>query len=329
MPNLCSPSVKRSAVVGLGALLLLVAVAASLAIGSRSIPLSEVLDPSTVENALIVSEMRLPRTIVGVEVGMALATAGVIMQTLTRNPIAEPRILGISAGAATGVVIAIAVIGASSLAGWIWWGLLGAAAAGALVFGIAARTREGASPVNLALAGAAIDAGLGALIYGILSVDAATFDQFRFWVVGSLAGRTPEMALQVVPFVAAGAGLALVTARGLDAMALGEDVAKGLGHSVTRVRVTAGAAAILLTGAAVAVAGPIAFVGLAVPHAARRLAGTMDHRWVLPISALFGAVLVLGADVLGRVLFPPSEVPAGVITALVGAPVLLWAVLKR
>lgn len=314
---------------GLGALLLLAAVAASLTIGSRSIPLGEVLDPSTVENALIVREMRLPRTIVGVEVGIALAMAGVIMQTLTRNPLAEPRILGISAGASTGVVLAISLLGVSTLGGWIWFGLIGAALAGVLVFGIAARTREGASPVNLALAGAAIDAGLGALIYGLLSIDAATFDQFRFWVVGALAGRTPEMALQVLPFIALGIVLAAIAARGLDALALGDDVAKGLGHKVNLLRGTAGGAAILLTGAAVAVAGPIAFVGLAVPHAARKLAATIDHRWILPIAGLFGAALVLSADVLGRVLFPPGEVPAGVITAIVGAPVLLWVVLRK
>jgi iron complex transport system permease protein len=216
----------------------------------------------------------------------------------------------------------------TTLAGWIWWGLAGAAIAGALVFGIAARTREGAGPVNLALAGAAIDAGLGALIYALLSIDAATFDQYRFWVVGSLAGRDTAMALQVSPFIVAGLLLAAFTARGLNALSLGDDMAKGLGNNPGRVRVTAGTAAILLTGAAVAVAGPIAFVGLAVPHLARALLGT-DHRWVMPVAALFGAALVLGADVLGRILFPPGEVPAGVITALVGAPVLVWAVRRR
>ncbi|WP_117208068.1 FecCD family ABC transporter permease [Allorhizocola rhizosphaerae] len=323
---------KRSAVLVLGALLLGVAVAASLAIGARSVPLSEVLaallGELTGDNAVIVRDMRLPRTLVGIEVGVALAMAGAMMQTLTRNPIAEPRILGISAGASTGVVVAIALFGVGTLGGWIWFGLLGAGLAGTLVFAVAARAREGASPVNLALAGAAIDAGLGALIYGLLSIDAATFDQFRFWVVGALSGRTSQMALQVLPFVLAGVVLAAVSARGLDALSLGDDVARGLGHRVGRVRITAGAASILLTGAAVAVAGPIAFVGLAVPHAARALVGT-GHRWVLPVSALLGAVLVLSADVLGRVLFPPGEVPAGVITALVGAPVLLWTVRRR
>ncbi len=305
------------------------AVAASLAIGAKSIPLGDVIDALVNgpmgETGVIVREMRLPRTLVGIEVGVALAMAGVMMQTLTRNPIAEPRILGISAGASAGVVIAIALLGVGTLGGWIWFGLLGAGLAGTLVFVIAARAREGANPVNLALAGAAIDAGLGAFIYGLLSIDAATFDQFRFWVVGALSGRTPQMALQVAPFVLLGLLLAAIAARGLDALSLGDDVARGLGHHVGRVRITAGAASILLTGAAVAVAGPIAFVGLAVPHAARKLVGT-DHRWLLPVSALLGAALVLCADVLGRVLFPPGEVPAGVITALVGAPVLIWTV---
>ena len=163
-----------------------------------------------------------------------------------------------------------------------------------------ARTREGASPVNLALAGAAIDAGLGALIFGLLSVDAATFDQFRFWVVGALGGRTPQMAMQVAPFITVGLLLALVAARGLDALSLGDDVAKGLGHRVGPGPGRRGhGAAVLLTGAAVAVAGPIAFVGLAVPHAARKLAATSAHRWVLPLSALLGAALCWARMCLG------------------------------
>lgn len=322
-------AVRRGGVVVLGVLVLLAAVAASLTIGSRHVPLAEALDallhPAQTEAALIVRELRVPRTLVGLEVGAALALAGVIMQALTRNPLAEARVLGISAGAATGVVFAIAFVGAASLASWIWFGLAGAAVAGALVFAVAARTRDGSGPVSLALSGAAIDAGLGALIYGILSIDAATFEQYRFWVVGSIAGRTPAMAGQVAPFLLVGLVLAATAARGLDALALGDDVARGLGHRIQRVRLAAAVAAIVLTGAAVALAGPIAFVGLAVPHLARALVGTA-HRWVLPLSALLGAALVLFADVLGRVIAPPGEVPAGVVTALVGAPVLLWLV---
>ncbi len=320
---------KRGGYLLLGVLVLLAAVAASLTIGSRPVPLGEalgaLLHPSDGEAALIVRELRVPRTLVGLEVGAALAVAGVLMQALTRNPLAEARVLGISAGAATGVVAAIAFFGMASLAGWIWFGLAGAALAGALVFLVAARTRDGSGPVSLALSGAAIDAGLGAVIYGVLSIDAATFEQYRFWVVGSVAGRTPAMAAQMAPFLAIGLLLAVVTARGLDALALGDDAARGLGHRIQRVRLLAAIAAIVLTGAAVALAGPIAFVGLAVPHAARALVGAA-HRWVLPLSALLGAALLLFADVLGRVVTPPGEVAAGVVTALVGAPVLLWLV---
>ena len=247
---------KRGGYLLLGVLVLLAAVAASLTIGSRPIPLGEALDallhPSAGEAALIVRELRVPRTLVGLEVGAALAVAGVLMQALTRNPLAEARVLGISAGAATGVVAAIAFFGVASLAGWIWFGLAGAALAGALVFLVAARTRDGSGPVSLALSGAAIDAGLGAVIYGILSIDAATFEQYRFWVVGSIAGRTPAMAGQMAPFLAIGLVLAVVTARGLDALALGDDAARGLGHRIQRVRLLAAVAAIVLTGAAVA-----------------------------------------------------------------------------
>jgi iron complex transport system permease protein len=322
-------TIRHGGIVALGVIVLLAAVAASLTIGSRHVPLGEALDaltnPSNSEAALIVRELRVPRTLVGLQVGAALALAGVVMQALTRNPLAEPRVLGISAGAAVGVVSAIAFFGVASLAGWIWFGLAGAAIAGALVFVVAARTRDGSGPVSLALAGAAIDAGLGAVIYGVLSIDAATFDQYRFWVVGSIAGRTPDMAAQMVPFLLVGTVLAVVAARGLDALALGDDVARGLGNRVRRVRLTAAVGAVVLTGAAVALAGPIAFVGLAVPHAARALVGT-GHRWVLPLSALLGSALVLLADVLGRVIAPPGEIPAGVVTALLGAPVLLWLV---
>jgi iron complex transport system permease protein len=310
-------------------LLLAAAVLASLAIGSKPIPPAEVwralVSPDGSEATTIIRALRVPRTAVGIEVGAALALGGVVMQALTRNPLADPRILGLSAGASVGVVTAIAAFGITTLVGYVWFGLAGAAVAGTLVYAVAGRTRSGASPVSLALAGAAIDACLGSLVYGILAVDARTFDEFRFWVVGSLAGRSPHSALQVLPVLVAGLALAVAAARGLDALTLGDDVARGLGHRVGRLRLSAGAAAVLLTGGAVAVAGPIAFVGLAVPHLARALVGA-DHRWVLAVSAAAGPALVLGADVLGRIVTPPAEVPTGAITALVGAPLLILLV---
>jgi iron complex transport system permease protein len=311
---------------------LILAVTASLAIGARPIPLPDVisalLHPDGSETSIIVHDLRIPRTVVGLAVGPALAVAGLVMQALTRNPLAEPRILGISAGASTGVVLAIALLGIGTLAGWIWFALLGALAAGALVFTVGLRLAGGSSaPVTLALTGAAVDACLGAVIYALLSTSTRTFEQFRFWAVGSLSGRGLDLVLQAAPILLAGAVCAVAAARGLDGLALGDEVAVGLGHRIAWVRTTAAIAAVTLTGAAVALAGPIAFVGLAVPHAARALAARTGagtgHGLLLPLSALLGAALLLSADTVGRIIAPPGEVPAGVITALIGAPLLI------
>ncbi|NUT31723.1 MAG: iron ABC transporter permease [Hamadaea sp.] len=311
----------------------MLAVAASLAIGARPLALPDViralLHPDGSETSIIVHDLRIPRTAVGLCVGAALAIAGLVMQALTRNPLAEPRILGISAGASTGVVIAIAAFGVATLAGWIWFALLGAIAAGALVFTIGLRLTGGGagSPVTLALTGAAVDACLGAVVYAVLSTSTSTFDQYRFWAVGSLSGRDLTLVVQALPFLAVGAACAVAVAHGLDGLALGDEVAVGLGHRVAVVRTVAAVAGVTLTGAAVALAGPIAFVGLAVPHAARALAARVGagtrHRFLLPLSALLGATLLLLADTVGRVVHPPGEVPAGVITALIGAPLLI------
>ncbi|GIJ74597.1 hypothetical protein Voc01_095140 [Virgisporangium ochraceum] len=208
----------------------------------------------------------------------------------------------------------------------MWFGIAGALGAGLLVFGIAARTRDSASPVTLTLVGAALDASLGAVTAGALSADGGTFEEFRFWVVGGLTGRGVSTAGQVAPFLLVGLLLAAAVARGLDALALGDDVARGLGVRVGFTRVGAGAAAVLLTGAGVAAAGPIAFIGLAVPHLARFLVGA-DQRWVLGVSVLLGPALLLVADVVGR-LVTAGEVSAGIVTALLGAPLLAVLVQK-
>lgn len=320
--------VKRRMVVLVGACVLLgVTVVLSLAVGNLGIPLKDVwhavFTPDDSAHSLIVRTQRVPRTILGFTAGAALGTAGVLMQSLTRNPLADPRVMGVSSGASLGVVVAITLFGVETLPGYVWFGIAGALASGFLVYVLASRT--GSSPVTLALVGAALNASFGAVVIGILTVDAQTFDQYRFWVTGSLVGRPADVTGQVLPFIAVGLLLALVSARGLDALALGDDVAAGLGARVVTTRFTAATAAVLLTGAAVAATGPIGFVGLAVPHFARALVGS-DHRWLLAVSAPLGAAFLLASDVIGRVVILPDEVRAGVITAVLGAPILLFLV---
>lgn len=217
---------------------------------------------------------------------------------------------------------------ANGFSGYVWYAFAGAVLAACLVYGIAARGRDGASPVKLALAGTALSAMTAGATTVVLTSSSATLDQFRFWQVGALSGRDAGTVVRMLPFLAVGAVLVLACARGLDALALGDETARALGHRVAWVRGAAAAGAALLTAAAVAAAGPIAFVGLAVPHLARRLVPG-GHRAVLPLSALLGAALLVGADVAGRVVRAPAEVPAGVMTALVGVPVLVFLVRRR
>ncbi|WP_031514049.1 FecCD family ABC transporter permease [Streptomyces sp. NRRL F-5123] len=326
------PLRRRTGWMAAAAVALLLAVLLSLAVGSRAIPPDQVLDAllhgGTSQNAEVVRSLRVPRTVIGIMVGAALAVAGVVMQGVTRNPIAEPGILGVSQGASLGVVCAIAYAGVGTLSGYVWFAFAGAGAAAVAVYAIAARGRGGASPVKLALAGAAMNAFLTSIVSGVLTTDAQTLETYRFWQVGSLSGRDTHIISMIWPFLVAGLLLVLAMARGLDALALGEDVAKGLGQNVALLRLLGALGATVLTGAAVAAAGPIAFVGLAVPHLARALVGTA-HRWVLPMAALLGPVMILVSDVVGRIVFPPSEVPVAVMTALIGVPFLVALVRRR
>ncbi|MFD0311846.1 FecCD family ABC transporter permease [Streptomyces sp. NPDC127119] len=323
---------RRIAALTAAALALLLAALLSLTVGARPIPPSTVLDAllhnADTADADVVRALRLPRTLIGLMVGAGLALAGTALQGITRNPIADPGILGISQGAAVGVVLAIAFAGVHTLTGYVWFAFAGAAIASVAVYAIASSGRGGATPVKLALGGAAINALLVSVTTAVLTTKASALDEFRFWQVGSLSGRDAEIVGQVWPFLLAGAVLVLSVARGLDALALGEDVAKGLGQRVGTVRIVGGIGATVLTGVGVAAAGPLAFIGLAVPHLARAIVGP-SHRWVLPLAALLGPAMLLVSDTVGRVLFPPGEVPAGVMTALIGVPFLVGLVRRK
>ncbi|MFJ2475240.1 FecCD family ABC transporter permease [Streptomyces sp. NPDC087659] len=332
MSSAAAPGTGRVVAIAAAVVALLVAVLLSLAVGARAVAPSAVLDAllhgGTSDSAQVVRELRLPRTLIGLMVGAALALAGTVLQGLTRNPIADPGILGISQGASVGVVLAIAFAGVHTLTGYVWFAFAGAALASAAVYAIASSGRGGATPVKLALGGAAVNALLVSVTTAVLTTRAAALDEFRFWQVGALGGRSAEIAAQIWPFLLLGVLLVLSVARGLDALALGDDMAKGLGRRVATVRLVGGIGATVLTGAGVAAAGPIAFVGLAVPHIARAIVGS-DHRWVLPFAALLGPVVLLVSDVVGRILFPPGEIPAGVATALIGVPFLVATVRRK
>jgi iron complex transport system permease protein len=313
--------------------LLVLMVLASLAVGARAIPLGEVVnalfDPNaTGTNATILRDLRIPRTLLGLLVGAAIGLSGAIMQGVTRNPLADPGLLGINSGAALFVVLGISILGLTTLTAYVWLGFAGAAVATVLVYAVASLGREGATPIKLALAGAAITAAFGSITTGVLMIDATTLDAFRFWQVGSLAGRGSDILVSVAPFLIAGIVLALVTGRLLDAMALGDDIARGLGQRVMLSRGIAALAWIILAGGATAAAGPIAFVGLTVPHAARAITGP-SYRWILPYSAVLAPILLLGADILGRVLAPPGELQVGIVTAALGAPLFILLVRRR
>lgn len=312
-------------------LLTMAAMLASVALGARTISPGDVLGSLLTDvdstDATVVRELRIPRTLLGLLVGAALGAAGALIQGHTRNPLADPGLLGVSAGAALAVVLAIWLGGVQTVLGTVWFAFVGAFVASVVVFTLGSLGRGGATPVTLALAGAAMSALLLALTSAIVLTDARTLDEFRFWSVGSIAGRDTTVLSAVAPFLLGGLLLAVAHARALDTLSLGVDVARSLGQHVTRTRFIGVGIITVLTGAAVAAAGPIAFVGLVVPHVARALAGP-DHRWLIPYAALLGAALLLLTDVVGRLVLRPAELQVGIVMALVGAPVFI-AIVRR
>jgi iron complex transport system permease protein len=278
-------------------------------------------------DAAIVNSLRVPRTLLGIVVGAALGIAGALMQALTRNPLADPGLLGVNAGAAAAVVVALS-LGLAGAASSVWFAFAGAALAAVAVYTIGGAGRGGATPVRLALAGTALTAALTAVIYGVALSDARLLQQYNHWSVGALGGRGRTQLDAIVPFVAIGAVLAAALARPLNAIALGDDSARALGARVGRTRIGGAVAITLLCGASTAAAGPMYFLGLTVPHAGRALCGP-DQRWVLAYSAVLGAALLLIADVVGRVLVRPAELQAGVMVAVIGTPVFIALVRRK
>lgn len=304
------------------AVLLVLAAAASVLIGSRAVPPTALLEAGPDR---VVLEARAARTALGLLVGAALGLAGAAMQGLTRNPLADPGILGVNAGAALAIVLGIVYLGAGGLTAYLLLGFLGAAVASVAVHAIAGIGRDGATPAKLTVAGAAFAAAAGSWTVAVQMVDQVALDVMRRWQVGSIGGRDWDTLATVAPVLLAGVALTLLLGRTLNTLALGEDLARGLGRRTGRDRVLIGAAVVLLAGGATAVAGPIAFVGLIVPHLVRVVTGS-DHRLLLPLAAGYGGVLVLLADTVGRFVLPPSEVQVGIMTAVVGVPFFLLLV---
>jgi iron-siderophore transport system permease protein len=299
----------------------------SIAVGARQLSPADVIKSlfgGDVPNVdAIVWGSRIPRTVLGVLVGAALGLAGAVMQALTRNPLADPGLLGISAGAAFGVVVAVAGLGITSLYGYIWF-----AFAAALVTSVIVYLLGRGNPVTLAIAGVAVSALLTSVTSGIALVDPEALDRYRFWAAGSLAGQDMRLVVSVLPFVLVGAILAAGTAPALNSLALGDEVAASLGRRANLVRLQGAAAITLLTGAAVAAIGPVVFVGLVVPHTARMITGP-EHRWLLPFATVLAPILLLGADILGRIIGRPGEVNVGIVVALLGAPGFIALVRRR
>lgn len=329
MTQLASDRVIKSPIIGLALsfVLLVICLVAGIAYGAADISLATIyqaiaaFDGST--EHLIIRTVRVPRSLLAILVGAATAIAGAIMQGVTSNPLADPEILGINAGAAIAVVVAIFLFGSSEPSFYVWCAFLGAGASALSVYLLGSLGRGGMTPLNLTIAGAAIAALLSALTTGILIISQRTLEEIRFWLAGSVAGRDYAIIAQVAPYIIVGIAIALALSRQINILNLGEDVARGLGQQTAWVKIAAGISVLLLAGSAVAAAGPIGFVGLVVPHIVRLLIG-VDYRWILPYSAVFGSILLLASDIVARLIIQPQELPVGIVTALLGAPFFVY-----
>ncbi|KML05109.1 iron ABC transporter [Rossellomorea marisflavi] len=320
---------KNQLLVFIGTVVLLVAfIALSIVYGytdtSWKAAFDTFMEPDGSTEHLVIQNIRLPRALIAAAVGASLAISGVLMQTLTKNPLASPGIFGINAGGGFMVVMAVTLFGVTSLQSFAWLSFLGAAIAAAGVFIIGgASGSNGLTPMKLTLAGAAITAMFSSFTQGLLVLNESALEQVLFWLAGSVQGRSLEILAGVFPYILAGWILALMIAGKLNILAMGEDVAKGLGVKTNILKVISLVAVVLLAGGSVAVAGPIGFIGIVIPHIARKMIG-VDHRWLIPYSGLLGAILLLAADIGARYIIMPQEVPVGVMTAVIGAPFFVY-----
>jgi iron complex transport system permease protein len=304
---------------------------ASVMVGSREVGLDDIVAAlggsiDGFDEAAVAK--RIPRTVLAVIAGAALGMSGAVMQGVTRNPLADPGILGVNLGASLAVVLGLAYFGLSGATSFIWVAIAGAAVAALFVYTVGSLGRGGATPLKLALAGAATSAALASFVTAVVLPRNDIADGVRSWQIGGVGGASFESTQQVLPFLLVGFAICFLSARGLNSLALGDDLAAGLGERVAIARGAASLGAVVLCGATTAVTGPIAFVGLVVPHACRLLIG-VDHRWLLPFSAVLGAALLTGADIIGRIAARPGEVDVGIITALIGAPFFIYIVRRQ
>ncbi|MDQ0423495.1 iron complex transport system permease protein [Peteryoungia aggregata LMG 23059] len=300
---------------------------ASLVLGVRPIAVSTVVDAllaydDGLVDHIVIIDYRLPRTLLALLCGSAFGVSGALIQAVTRNPLADPGIVGVNAGAAFSVTLAIGLFGFHSIDAYLWFALVGAVLVTLAVYGLGMAGRGGPAPVRLVLAGVALSAVLGGIGSSITLINPQAFDTMRQWSIGSVAGRDLAVVTATAPFIGIGLLIALMSARALNAVALGEDLARSLGASLVRVRILTLVAVTLLAGAATAAVGPIGFIGLMVPHVVRWFTGP-DQRLILPMTAIYAPVLLLAADIAGRLVLYPGELEAGVVTAFLGAPVLI------
>ncbi|WP_085991300.1 FecCD family ABC transporter permease [Oceanobacillus senegalensis] len=300
---------------------------ASVVLGLTQITTQMVLDSFFQFNGsnehIIIQDTRIPRALIATAVGASLAVSGTIMQGLTNNPLASPSLFGVNAGAGFFVVLGISFFGLTSLNAFTWLAFTGAATSAIIVYILGSLGRDGLTPIKMTLAGAAMAALFSSLTQGMLTLNERALDQVLFWLAGSVQGRDLDILVAVLPYIIIGCLASLIIGRQMNVLAMGDDMAKGLGQKTILTKIFGGIIVVFLAGGSVAIAGPIGFIGMVIPHIARWLVG-IDYRWVVPYSGILGAILLLTADIGARYIIMPAEIPVGVMTAFIGVPFFIY-----